>query len=152
MPPLSFGDLDRLIGQLGEQLRRAGLDAGSRIAIALPRGPEAALLSLAVCSVGIVLPINPTLAPNELAEELRLTRPDALIVPGWEPVPAWASEAAQAFGLFQVSAEVAPKFATMIGERKKGGVKISPALDQTGETTFRQRDEAPVNRANPVSD
>jgi len=45
--------------------------------------------------------------------------------------------------LFQVSAEAAPKFATMIGERKKGGVKISPALDQTGETTFRQRDEAP---------
>lgn len=45
--------------------------------------------------------------------------------------------------LFQVSAEVAPKFATMIGERKKGGVKISPALDQTGETTFRQRDESP---------
>jgi len=48
--------------------------------------------------------------------------------------------------LFQVSAEVAPKFATMIGERKKGGVKISPALDQTGETTFRQRDEAPRER------
>ena len=45
--------------------------------------------------------------------------------------------------LFQVSADVAPKFATMIGERKKGGVKISPALDQTGETTFRPRDEAP---------
>jgi ATP-dependent RNA helicase DeaD len=45
--------------------------------------------------------------------------------------------------LFQVSAEAAPKFATMIGERKKGGVKISPALDQTGETTFKPRDDAP---------
>ena len=45
--------------------------------------------------------------------------------------------------LFQVSAEVAPKFATMVGERKKGGVKISPALDQTGETTFRRREDVP---------
>jgi ATP-dependent RNA helicase DeaD len=44
--------------------------------------------------------------------------------------------------LFQVSGAVAAKFATMIGERKKGGVKISPALDQTGESTFRPRDEA----------
>ena len=43
--------------------------------------------------------------------------------------------------LFQVSAEVVPKFTTMVGERKKGGVKISPALDQTGETTFKPRDD-----------
>jgi ATP-dependent RNA helicase DeaD len=37
--------------------------------------------------------------------------------------------------LFQVAAEVAPKFAALVAERKKGGVRISPALDQSGETT-----------------
>jgi ATP-dependent RNA helicase DeaD len=37
--------------------------------------------------------------------------------------------------LFQVTAEVAPKFAALVSERKKGGVRISPALDQSGETT-----------------
>ena len=104
LSPLSFGDLDRRVRMLGEQLRGACLDAGSRIAIALPRGPEAALLSVAVCCVGTVLPINPTLAANELADELRLTRPDALIVPGWEPVPAWVGESGLDLGLFQVSA------------------------------------------------
>ena len=45
--------------------------------------------------------------------------------------------------LFQVSGDVAAKFASLTGDRKKGGVKISPALDQTGETTFRPRDDAP---------
>ncbi len=107
LPPLSFGDLDRQVRRLGEHLRQAGLGSGSRIAIALPRGPEAALLSLAACCVGTVMPINPTLAPNELAEELRQTRPDALIVPGWETVPAWVGASGLGVGLFQVAAATA---------------------------------------------
>jgi ATP-dependent RNA helicase DeaD len=41
--------------------------------------------------------------------------------------------------LFQVAAEVAPKFATLVSERKKGGVRISPALDQSGESSARPR-------------
>lgn len=45
--------------------------------------------------------------------------------------------------LFQVAAEVAPKFTILVGERKKGGVRISPALDQSGETTARSRKEMP---------
>jgi len=39
--------------------------------------------------------------------------------------------------LFQVAAEAAPKFALAVQERKKGGVRISPALDQSGESTAR---------------
>ena len=39
--------------------------------------------------------------------------------------------------LFQVSAEAAPKFTTLVAERKKGGVRISPALDQSGESHAR---------------
>ena len=37
--------------------------------------------------------------------------------------------------LFQVAPDVAPKFASLVQERKKGGVRISPALDQSGEST-----------------
>ena len=36
--------------------------------------------------------------------------------------------------LFQVDAQVAEKFAALIAERKKGGVRILPAPDQTGES------------------
>jgi ATP-dependent RNA helicase DeaD len=41
--------------------------------------------------------------------------------------------------LFQVAAAAAPTFATLVSERKKGGVRISPALDQSGESMARPR-------------
>jgi ATP-dependent RNA helicase DeaD len=50
--------------------------------------------------------------------------------------------------LFQVSADVAPKFTTLVSERKKGGVRISPALDQSGESHARPRAE-PVQAEAP---
>ena len=100
---LTFGALAAQIRAIGDQLRRAGIGPDSRVGIALPRCPEAALLSVAVCCWATVLPINPTLAPGELEEELRRIRLDALIVPGWEAVPSWAAGPNPAFGLFQVS-------------------------------------------------
>lgn len=45
--------------------------------------------------------------------------------------------------LFQISADAAPKFTTLVSERKKGGVRISPALDQSGETTARPQEARP---------
>ncbi len=49
--------------------------------------------------------------------------------------------------LFQVDPAAAPKFTILVSERKKGGVRISPALNQTGESTARPReprsDDAP---------
>ena len=44
--------------------------------------------------------------------------------------------------LFQVAPEAAPKFTILVSERKKGGVRISPALNQSGESTARPRDGA----------
>jgi ATP-dependent RNA helicase DeaD len=43
--------------------------------------------------------------------------------------------------LFQIDPAAAPKFTILVSERKKGGVRISPALDQTGETTARPREK-----------
>ena len=45
--------------------------------------------------------------------------------------------------LFQVDPAKAPKFTTLVSERKKGGVRISPALDQTGESTARMTEKRP---------
>ncbi|HEX2761903.1 MAG TPA: DEAD/DEAH box helicase [Rhizomicrobium sp.] len=42
--------------------------------------------------------------------------------------------------LFQVDPAIAPKFTILVSERKKGGVRISPALDQTGQSTARPRE------------
>jgi len=100
---LSFEGLARQIRSIGEQLQHAGIGSASRVGIALPRCPEAALLSVAVCCATTLVPINPTLTPGELEEELRRVRVDALIVPGWEEMPAWASSSNPAFGVFRVS-------------------------------------------------
>ncbi len=50
--------------------------------------------------------------------------------------------------LFQVAAEAAPKFTTLVSERKKGGIRISPASNQSGESTARPR-TAPVPGSEP---
>jgi ATP-dependent RNA helicase DeaD len=42
--------------------------------------------------------------------------------------------------LFQIDAAIAPKFTILVSERKKGGVRISPALDQTGQSSARPRE------------
>ena len=46
--------------------------------------------------------------------------------------------------LFQVDAQVAEKFAALVGERKKGGVRILPAPDQTGESRGQSSAPRPV--------
>jgi ATP-dependent RNA helicase DeaD len=43
--------------------------------------------------------------------------------------------------LFQIDPVAAPKFTILVSERKKGGVRISPALNQTGESTARPREK-----------
>jgi acyl-CoA synthetase (AMP-forming)/AMP-acid ligase II/thioesterase domain-containing protein/acyl carrier protein len=98
---LSYADLARHIQQVGDQLRAAGIGAGSRVGIALPRGPEAALLSVAVCCTATLMPLNPNLAPAELQAELERIRLDALIVPDDDVLPGWITSAGDGFGLFR---------------------------------------------------
>lgn len=100
---LTFAALGQHIEDTGKLLGEAGLGPGARIGIALPRGPEAALLSVAVCCWATVVPLNPALPAAEFEEELAAVRLDALIVPGWTDIPAWAAAPSAAFGLFQVA-------------------------------------------------
>ncbi len=101
LAPLTFGSLGRHLSRIGAQLRAAGIGPTSRVAVALPRGPEAAVVSLAVCSVAVLLPINPSFSHTDLEIELGRGRPDALILPAGAAVPEWARGAT---GLFVVSA------------------------------------------------
>jgi ATP-dependent RNA helicase DeaD len=48
--------------------------------------------------------------------------------------------------LFQIDPALAPKFTILVSERKKGGVRISPALDQTGQSSALPREEKPRER------
>lgn len=109
--PLSFCDLARHIRKVGVQLGAAGIETGSRVGIALPRGPEAALLSIAVCCTATLVPLNAGLPPAELQAELTRLRLDALIVPEAKALPDWVRAAGDAFALFK-----ATKVASSFGE------------------------------------
>lgn len=101
--PLTFAALDRHIRGIGEQLQAAGIGPLSRVGIALPRSPESALLSVAICCIATMLPINPNLSAADLEAEVLRLRPDALIVSDGTEVPAWANKAREGCALFRVS-------------------------------------------------
>ena len=99
LKPLTFGELALQIERIGAQLRAAGIGASSRVGVALPRGPEAALISLAVAAKATMLPINPNLTAADLETEIERIKVDALVVPQSEEMPAWAGRSS---GLFEV--------------------------------------------------
>lgn len=101
---VSFRTLVDLIEAFGGQLRAAGVSSASRVAVALPRGPEAAIISLAVCCTSILLPLNPNLGPMELEEELRQIRPDVVILPAGD-LPKWVKPFEHSLGLFRVHSD-----------------------------------------------
>lgn len=108
---LSFGDLARYVQLIGNQLRAAGVSSTSRIGIALPRGPAAAILSIAACCNGIMVPLNPSLPNTDLEAELTRLRLDALIVS--DDVHKWSSSAGEGCGLFTVAKSTPFRFADM---------------------------------------
>ena len=63
---INFGAFVDRVREIDGQLQAAGLGPASRVAVALQRGPEAALLSVAICCRAILVPINPNLAPADL--------------------------------------------------------------------------------------
>jgi acyl-CoA synthetase (AMP-forming)/AMP-acid ligase II/thioesterase domain-containing protein/acyl carrier protein len=100
---LSFGGLVRHVRQIGNELAAAGIGPSSRVGIALQRGPEAALLNVAIAANATVLPINPNLPPAELREELKRIRLHALVVPGEAGLPPWVDEDEEGVVLFKAS-------------------------------------------------
>ena len=129
---LSFGDLARHVQLIGNQLRTAGVGSNSRIGIALPRGPAAALLSIAACCNGILVPLNPSLSNTDLEAELTHLRLDALIVSDIFDLHKWSSLAGEECGLFTVAETTPSRF---VGHCARTDTTHWPA--QTGPATDR---------------
>jgi acyl-CoA synthetase (AMP-forming)/AMP-acid ligase II/thioesterase domain-containing protein len=104
--PFSFRGLDLWIKQIGEELRAAGIGSHSRVGIMLPRGPEGAILVVAIASHAISVPLNPNRPEAEIEEELARVNLDALVLPSWAESPARAVAQRRAFGLFEASRAV----------------------------------------------
>src|SRR5258707_490693 len=130
---LTFADLARHVGRIGAQLRLAGIVPTARVGIALPRGPEAALLSIAVCCSAILLPINPNLAPAELQAELERLRLHALIVPANAELARWVAAGGEDFGLVQ-AAKAVSSFEEVAIEQVRPVRRSLPGAAVTGQS------------------
>jgi len=83
-PPLTYAKLGRQLDAVARTLADAGYGRRSRLAIALPEGPEFAVAVLAVCRTAVCAPLNPRLEQQTLATLLRAMRIDALVVANGE--------------------------------------------------------------------
>jgi acyl-CoA synthetase (AMP-forming)/AMP-acid ligase II/acyl carrier protein len=101
--PFSFGGFDLWIKQIGDQLRAAGIGPHSRVGIMLPRGPEGAVLGVAVAAHAISVPLNSNRPEAEIEEDLARLGLDALVLPSWVESPALALARRSTFGLIEAS-------------------------------------------------
>jgi oxalate---CoA ligase len=69
----------------------------------LPRGPESALLVVAIAACAISVPLNPNRPEAEMEEELARLDLDALVLPSWVVSPASAVARRSYFGLIEAS-------------------------------------------------
>jgi oxalate---CoA ligase len=69
----------------------------------LPRGPEGALLVVAVAAHAISVPLNPNRPEAEIGEELARLNLDALVLPSWAVSPASSIAQRSSFGLIEAS-------------------------------------------------
>jgi oxalate---CoA ligase len=148
---LSFSDLVHRIRQIGAQLLAAGIGPGSRVGIALQRGPEAALLNVGVSSLATVLPLNPSLSSAELQAELAHIKLDALIVPGNEDPPGWAAD--ESFGLFKVTNAAASFDAIALEQLRPIRLSraASPLTGRSWAAIFRTSGTTGVSKRVPVT-
>src|SRR5580700_4783439 len=98
----SAGELQQQIEDIGAALRRAGFGRKSRIAVAMPNGPQAALAIVAVSCSSACAPINPRQTVHEIARYLAALRPQAVLL--MKEGESAARQAAEASGVVVIEA------------------------------------------------
>lgn len=78
--PLTYGELESLIGQVRADLRSAGFGPRARIAVAVPSGVHAALSLVAVMASAVAVPLNSNSTAHEVEVFADTLRPDAILL------------------------------------------------------------------------
>ena len=79
-PPLTYGDLRRLVSDTVRDLNGRGICNGDRVAMVLPNGPEMAAAFVSVASGTATAPLNPAYKAQEFGFYLKDLNVKALIV------------------------------------------------------------------------
>lgn len=103
-PDLTYADFGHQIESTARFLAECGYGRRSRIAVALPHGPEFAVAVAAVCSAAVCAPLNDQLAEDAITRLLASMRVNAVIVAGG--THANAKRAAAARGIAAIELRV----------------------------------------------
>ncbi len=77
---LSYAELDRRAAVAARELRERGVGAGDRVAIKLPNSPAFLAAYFGALRLGaVVVPLNPLLAPPEIAERVASSTPAVFV-------------------------------------------------------------------------
>jgi acyl-CoA synthetase (AMP-forming)/AMP-acid ligase II/acyl carrier protein len=80
---LTYAVVQDHLAAIGAELRRAGIGAGDVVATALPHGPNLAVAMAGVGCTATVMPLNPRLTADEVADLFAIQRPRAVLLPDW---------------------------------------------------------------------
>lgn len=100
--PLTYLRLQQLVEQLARDLASWGLGRGDRVALALPNGPETAVLFLAVASVATCAPLNPNCRESEFDYFLSDLRAKAIVLPAQSDSAARMVAASRGIAVLEV--------------------------------------------------
>ena len=90
-PPLSYGRLRLQIDEVAKTLTTLGIGRCSRVALAVPNGPEMAVAFASVASFATCAPLNPAYGFTEFDYYLSDLEPSVLIVQSGTSAPAFAA-------------------------------------------------------------
>ncbi|MGB8434008.1 MAG: AMP-binding protein [Burkholderiales bacterium] len=85
---LTFAGLRNRIAAIKEDLNRAGIGRGDRVAIVLPNGAEMAVCCVGTIACAVAAPLNPAYTADEFRTYFRRIRPRALIIATDQTTPA----------------------------------------------------------------
>jgi oxalate---CoA ligase len=85
---LTYSELQRQIDDIATNLKAAGIDAGQRVGIVLPDGPELAIAITGTACHATAVPLNPNLTAAEFDDLIATLRLEAVIVPEWSDTAA----------------------------------------------------------------
>ncbi len=103
--PLTHGELGDLVGGVAGGLRASGFGGGSRVALLVGNGPEAACAFLALTQAAAVAPLNPAYRAQELAFYLEDIRADAVVVDARLDTPAREVARELGIGVLELTAD-----------------------------------------------
>ncbi len=156
--PLSYAALYQRLRRAGTTLAAMGVGRGSRVALALPDGPEAAVATVAAMSFAACAPLPPALDARAGASLLAQLRIDALIVAASHDPPIAAAartlglrvirlvaDSAAPAGTFTLRAEAA---GAPVQARAGDGTDVALLLQTSGTTAAAK--VVPVDHAQVV--